>query len=59
MAALLKERLGVEAELVKGSGGIFVVAVDGVSVAAKTREGFPTDEVCVAAVGQALGRPTP
>ena len=35
----------------KGSGGIFVVAVDGETVAAKSREaGFPSEADIVAAV---------
>jgi len=54
VAATLKDKLGVEATLVPGSGGIFEVAVDGTVVAAKTRAGFPEDAQCVEAVKAAL-----
>jgi predicted Rdx family selenoprotein len=46
----------VDAELVAGSGGIFVVAVDGKPVAEKTRMGFPSEDEIVDGVGKALGR---
>lgn len=46
----LREGLGVEAKLVKGSGGIFTVAVDGKVVARKTQSGFPTEDEIVEAV---------
>ncbi len=39
----------------RGSNGIFEVAVDGVVVAAKTRGGFPTEDVVVDAVSKAVG----
>lgn len=56
MAALLQDRLGLaEVELIKGHSGIFDVKVDGVTVARKTWEGFPSDEDCVSKVGAALG----
>lgn len=51
---MLREALGVDATLVKGSGGIFQVAVDGQVVAKKTYEGFPSDAGMVAAVGEAI-----
>ena len=42
LAAELKERLGVIAELVGGSGGVFVVEVDGAVVFDKAKTGrFP------------------
>ena len=44
MVELLREELGIEAELVKGHGGIFTVAVDGRVVARKTWSGFPEEE---------------
>jgi predicted Rdx family selenoprotein len=47
----LKRELGVDVELVKGSGGVFVVDVDGVTVARKTpAAGFPTEAQVVEAV---------
>lgn len=55
-AARLKQELGVDSELVEGSGGIFQVAVDGKVVAAKDRSGFPGEEFVVSAVRSALGR---
>jgi len=42
-AAELQKALGVEAELIPGSGGIFEVAVDGQVVAKKSLSGFPTE----------------
>ena len=47
---VLRERSGVEAVLVKGSGGIFEVAVDGRVVAKKTAFGFPSNDEIVTAV---------
>ena len=49
---MLREELGVEPRLVRGSGGIFTVAVDGEVVAQKTWRGFPTEEEIVAAVAK-------
>jgi selenoprotein W-related protein len=46
----------VEADLVPGSGGIFVVAVDGKVVAEKGLTGFPSEQEVVKAVGAALRR---
>lgn len=46
----------MEVELIKGSGGIFEVAVDGRVVAAKRLGAFPTEQDVVEAVGRALGR---
>jgi len=43
-AAELKKALGVEPELVAGSGGIFEVAVDGRVVAKKALTGFPSEQ---------------
>lgn len=45
----------MEAELAKGHGGIFTVAVDGRIVARKTLMGFPSEDEIVHAVGEALG----
>jgi selenoprotein W-related protein len=49
-AAVLKERLGVDATLIKGAGGVFQVAVDGEVVARKTLDGFPTEDAIIDAV---------
>jgi predicted Rdx family selenoprotein len=47
----LKQELGVTVELVKGSGGIFLVEVDGVVVARKSASsGFPSEAQVVEAV---------
>lgn len=46
----LREELGVEASLIKGSGGIFTVAVEGEVVARKTWSGFPSEDEIVHAV---------
>jgi len=55
-AAELKQFLGVESDLIPGSGGIFEVAVNGKVVAKKGKSGFPTETEVVDAVRQALGR---
>lgn len=44
----------MQAELVRGHGGIFEVAVDGRVVAKKTFDGFPSEEEILRAVGEAL-----
>lgn len=44
MAAELKERFRVEAELVRGSGGVFEIVVDGLPVFSKRSLGrFPEE----------------
>ena len=54
MAAELKDGLGVAAKLVKGSGGVFDVTVDGTLVYSKAETGrFPDPGEVLAAV-QAL-----
>ncbi len=50
MAEKLREELGIRAKLVKGSGGIFTVAVGDKVVARKSPAGFPTEEAIVEAV---------
>jgi selenoprotein W-related protein len=52
---LLREELGVETELERGSGGIFEVKVDGAVVSKKTFLGFPDEGEMVRAVAKALG----
>lgn len=42
--------LGVVARLKPGGRGVFTVEVDGVVVARKTLDGFPTPEACLEAV---------
>jgi len=54
-AAALKEELEQDCELIKGSGGIFEVAVDGKVVSKKSLGVFPTEKDVVDAVGAALG----
>jgi hypothetical protein len=50
----LKEELGVDAVLVKGHSGIFQVAVAGKVVAAKGRDGFPSEQDIIEGVSKAL-----
>jgi predicted Rdx family selenoprotein len=47
--------LGVESTLIRGSGGVFEVAVNGEVVAKKTLDGFPLSQDIVAAVRKKLG----
>ena len=54
MAALLKEDLAVDADLVPGGGGIFEVAVGDHVVAKKSLDGFPSDEEILDRVRAAL-----
>lgn len=49
-SAVIREQLGVEAELVGGGGGVFRVEVDGEPVISKTRGYFPSSEDIAAAV---------
>jgi selenoprotein W-related protein len=55
VAAALKDELDVETTLIKGSSGIFEVAVDGKVVACKGRNGFPTEQEVVDAVSRSMG----
>jgi hypothetical protein len=54
VAALIKERLGVDSEIVEGNRGEFTVWVSDDVVARKDSSGFPSDEDAVAAVRRAL-----
>ncbi len=54
MAALIKQAIGVDAELVEGNRGEFTIWVGANQVAGKGASGFPSDEECVAAVRDAL-----
>lgn len=44
MAALLKKHCGVEAELIKSSGGVFEVVIDGALIYSKKATGEFPDE---------------
>lgn len=45
MAAAIKEEFGVDSELIRGGGGIFLVTVDGTQVYSKKETGrFPEHE---------------
>ena len=54
MAALIKDELGVEPELIEGGRGEFTVWVGDEVVAKKDLQGFPTDEDALAAVQRAV-----
>ena len=56
MAALIKDEIGVETELVEGGRGEFTVWVGEESVAQKDSRGFPSEPEVLAAVRQALAR---
>lgn len=58
MAAVLKDALGVDAELVKGDRGEFTIWVAGRRVASKGFFGFPKEAKVVAAVREALAATT-
>jgi hypothetical protein len=53
VAALIKEKTGLESDLVVGARGEFTVWLDGQRVAQKDANGFPADDEVLAAV-QAL-----
>ena len=50
MAALIKEKTGLDSDLIEGGRGEFTVWVDGKRVAQKDANGFPTDDEALAAV---------
>ncbi len=54
MAAVIKDALGVDAELQEGARGEFSVWVGEKRVAQKGPEGFPTEEDALAAVRKAM-----
>ena len=54
MAALIKDELGIDTDLIEGGRGEFTVWVGDGVVAKKDTQGFPSDEEAVAAVKQAL-----
>lgn len=52
MAAKVKKATGVDAQLIRSSGGVFEVAVDGVVVHSKKASGdFPDEDGLVRAIG--------
>jgi hypothetical protein len=56
VAAFLKEKIGVDSDLVEGGRGEFTVWLGDDRVAQKDANGFPTEQDVLAAVQQALGK---
>jgi hypothetical protein len=56
VAALIKEEIGVDTDLVEGGRGEFTVWVGDESVAQKDAGGFPSERDVIAAVREAIGR---
>jgi hypothetical protein len=56
VAAVLKEHVGADAELIEGNRGEFTVWVGEERVAAKDATGYPSEQDILAAVRRALGR---
>jgi hypothetical protein len=56
VAALIKDQLGVDPDLIEGGRGEFTVWVGDEVVAKKDLQGFPTDEEALAAVQRAVSR---
>ncbi len=54
MAALIKQEIGIDAEVIVGGRGEFTVWVGEETVAKKDASGFPVDEEVVTAVRRAL-----
>ena len=54
MAALIKEKLGLETELESGSRGEFTVWVDGRKIAEKSRSGFPSEPAIIDLIKKAV-----
>lgn len=54
MAALVKEKLDLDADVEPGGRGEFSVWLDGKKIAEKTRTGFPTETAIVDLITQAL-----
>ena len=54
MAALIKDALGIDSEVIEGARGEFTVWVGDEVVAKKDTEGFPSDEAALAAVKRAV-----
>jgi len=48
LAAEIKRELAIDSQVVRGSGGIFVISVDGKAIFSKKEEGrFPTEREIV------------
>ena len=56
MAAVIKQEMGVDAELVEGGRGEFTVWVGEEIVARKDSAGFPSEQEALAAVKRALAK---
>ncbi len=54
MAALIKQSLDADTEVVPGARGEFTVWVDGQKVAEKNRSGFPAENALIETVRKAL-----
>ena len=54
MAALIKQAVHLDTDLVPGGRGEFSVWVDDVKIAEKSRTGFPSDPALLAAVQASL-----
>lgn len=54
MAALIKDKLGLDTDLESGNRGEFTVWVDGVKLAEKSRTGFPAESAIVETVRAAI-----
>jgi hypothetical protein len=54
VAALVKDELGLDSELIEGGRGEFTVWVGDTVVAKKDTEGFPTDDEALAAIKRAV-----
>ena len=54
MAALIKDELGINTDLLEGGRGEFTVWVGDAVVAKKDPNGFPTDEEALTAVKRAM-----
>jgi len=56
VAALIKDEIGVDAQLLEGTRGEFTVWVGDEQVAQKDAGGFPIESAIVSAVQRALGK---
>jgi predicted Rdx family selenoprotein len=56
VAALIKDALQLDADLEPGARGEFTIWADGVKVAEKSRNGFPSEKAVVETVSKALGK---
>jgi len=56
VAALIKDSLQLDAALEPGGRGEFTIWVDGVKVAEKSRNGFPSEKAVVETVSKAVAK---